>query len=253
MLAHAMFQAQQPETVRVRSIVITTAPRAQSEENATTESSSSPQRSGDGGPLSELHAFLQTLTMTMQANGFQQVPFGQHANGTNFQEVLRNMFNPANAVHGDTVFTQEAFDRIMSQMMDANATNAGPGPASNAAIEALPRQNLDASMMGTDGKAECSVCMDNVSIGEEVTVLPCRHWFHEQCVTIWLKEHDTCPQCRQGISRETTSHVPSDISESAPPAANTRSQQTPRPRLSRGGTSSGVSSWFRNLRGDHRS
>lgn len=54
-------------------------------------------------------------------------------------------------------------------------------------------------MMGSDGKAECSVCMDAVNIGDEVTVLPCNHWFHEDCVGAWLKEHDTCPHCRAGI------------------------------------------------------
>ena len=54
-------------------------------------------------------------------------------------------------------------------------------------------------MLGSDGKAECSVCMDNVELGDEVTLLPCSHWFHEACVGAWLKEHDTCPHCRQGI------------------------------------------------------
>ena len=56
-------------------------------------------------------------------------------------------------------------------------------------------------MMGNDGRAECSICMDEVEIGQEVTVLPCNHWFHGECVTAWLKEHDTCPHCRKGITR----------------------------------------------------
>ena len=108
-------------------------------------------------------------------------------------------FNPANAAHGDAVYTEEALDRIISQMLDAQNGTSAPGPASPAAIAALPKKKVNRSMMGSDGKAECSVCMDNVEIGDEVTVLPCSHWFHGECVGMWLKEHDTCPHCRQGI------------------------------------------------------
>ena len=55
-------------------------------------------------------------------------------------------------------------------------------------------------MMGNDGTAECSICMDNVEVGSTVTELPCKHWFHGDCVVSWLKEHDTCPHCRKPIS-----------------------------------------------------
>lgn len=104
-----------------------------------------------------------------------------------------------NGAHGDAVFSDEALDRIITQMMEQTNTNSAPGPASAAAIAALPKKHVDKSMMGQDGKAECSVCMDAVEIGDEVTVLPCNHWFHGDCVGAWLKEHDTCPHCRQGI------------------------------------------------------
>lgn len=113
--------------------------------------------------------------------------------------LFAQLFNPANAAHGDAVYTEEALDRVISQFMEAQNGSAAPGPASAAAIAALPKTEADKSMMGSDGKAECSVCMDNVEIGDEVTVLPCTHWFHGECVGAWLKEHDTCPHCRQGI------------------------------------------------------
>ena len=114
--------------------------------------------------------------------------------------LLTRMMNPANATHGDAVYTQEALDRVISQLMEQHNGSSAPGPASAAAISALPTKKVDKTMMGSDGKAECSVCMDNVEIGDEVTVLPCNHWFHGACVGAWLNEHDTCPHCRQGIT-----------------------------------------------------
>ena len=114
--------------------------------------------------------------------------------------MLSHLFHPANARQGDAVFSQEAFDNVLTQLMEQNRVNTAPPPASEAAIQSLPTKKVDKEMLGTDGKAECSICMDEVSLDEEITILPCSHWFHGQCVVAWLKEHDTCPQCRKPIS-----------------------------------------------------
>ncbi|KIW50425.1 hypothetical protein, variant [Exophiala xenobiotica] len=115
-------------------------------------------------------------------------------------DLLHQLFNPGNAQHGDMVFSQEAFDRVMSQLMEQNNGSNAPPPASEDAIQSLGKKKVDKEMLGTEGKAECSICMDNVDLGDEVTVLPCNHWFHGDCVTAWLKEHDTCPHCRNPIT-----------------------------------------------------
>ena len=111
------------------------------------------------------------------------------------------LFNPAGAQHGDTVFTQEAFDRVVSQLMDQNGMGNAPGPASQDEIATLPKRHIDKSMLGENGKAECSICMDEVLLGDEVTQLYCSHWFHGPCVAAWLQEHDTCPHCRKSIKQ----------------------------------------------------
>lgn len=121
---------------------------------------------------------------------------GQHAGMPNLNTFITQMLG---GVSGDAVYSEEALDRIITQMMDQNHQGSAPGPASAAAIAALPKKPADKTMMGSDGKAECSVCMDAVDIGDEVTILPCNHWFHGECVGAWLKEHDTCPHCRAGI------------------------------------------------------
>ena len=104
--------------------------------------------------------------------------------------------------HGDAVYSQEALDRIISQLMEQNQSNA-PGPASAEAISSLPQKEITKEDLDeTTGKADCSICMDEALIGSQVTVLPCSHWFHADCIKAWLGEHDTCPHCRQGIMPE---------------------------------------------------
>ena len=168
-------------------------------------------------------------------------------------QIATHLRNPGNAAHGDFVDTEEAFNRVLDQMMEHAQGSSAPGPASEAAIAALPKKAADKSMMGSDGKAECSVCMDAVNIGDQVTVLPCKHWFHGDCVGAWLKEHDTCPHCRQGItpkdgndqsprSSEQTSrhaqfsfgigdhlHVPPNFRDTDPPPGAPGSPVTPHP------------------------
>jgi hypothetical protein len=83
-------------------------------------------------------------------------------------------------------------------MEQSPQTNGAP-PASQAAIESLQKKRVDDEMLGADGKAECTICMDEISKGAEVTVLPCKHWYHGECVVLWLREHNTCPVCRMSI------------------------------------------------------
>lgn len=131
------------------------------------------------------------------------------------QGLFRAMLNPVNARSGDAVYSQEALDQIISNLMDQHQTSNAPGPASAEAIAALPKKKLGEKELGAEGKGECSVCMDDVSLGDEVVSLPCGHWFHEVCAGMWLGEHNTCPICRKGIEGDATSSSSPGASRSA--------------------------------------
>jgi hypothetical protein len=43
----------------------------------------------------------------------------------------------------------------------------------------------------------CAICLDEFEHKEKVRVLPCKHRFHEPCLTPWLTErHASCPLCK---------------------------------------------------------
>jgi E3 ubiquitin-protein ligase RNF115/126 len=152
------------------------------------------------------------MTGLMAALGAQNMPQGGDGSGRggpggeNVPAPFLNLFQslgliPGGGQMGDFVYSQEGLDRIVSQLMEQTTTNNAPPPATQADIDALPRKKVDESMLGPEHTAECSICMDEVNIGEEVTELPCKHWFHHTCVSAWLLEHDTCPHCRKGITK----------------------------------------------------
>ena len=183
--------------------------------------------------FNSIHAIMQTMLTSLQENSIHanNDPHAQHRGqleGNPFNHLMQTLaqfHDPAGAAHGDAVFTDEAMDRIISQMMEQQGSaGSAPGPATAAAIAALPKKQADKDMVGTDGKAECSVCMDAVLLGDEVTVLPCKHWFHGDCVGAWLKEHDTCPHCRQGIMPK---DGPADASSPRSPGQSPRQSQNP--------------------------
>lgn len=164
-------------------------------------------------PVENLANVLSSLFMGLEGPGGPGGPGGPHGGfvdprgmpgmppaGANPLGAFFNaIFNPASAQHGNFVYSQEALDRVISELMEQNAMGNAPGPASAEAMANLPKVKVTKDMMGDNGKAECSICMDEVHLDDEVSQLPCRHWFHEQCVKAWLGEHDTCPHCRKGI------------------------------------------------------
>lgn len=50
-----------------------------------------------------------------------------------------------------------------------------------------------------DGK-RCAVCLDDFEAGEMVTLTPCNHMFHGDCIVPWVKSNGQCPVCRFVIS-----------------------------------------------------
>lgn len=43
----------------------------------------------------------------------------------------------------------------------------------------------------------CAICKDEIVVAEEkVTRLPCKHYYHKECIVPWLGIRNTCPVCR---------------------------------------------------------
>ncbi|XP_022088277.1 uncharacterized protein LOC110977989 isoform X2 [Acanthaster planci] len=49
---------------------------------------------------------------------------------------------------------------------------------------------------------ECSICMGDYELGENMRRLPCFHFYHAACIDKWLKDNRICPVCREEVNFE---------------------------------------------------
>lgn len=81
-------------------------------------------------------------------------------------------------------------------------------PASEEAIAKLVRKPQH-----TDG-SQCPVCLmefEECPECDQTLTMPCGHVFHEQCLTKWLRSHNTCPVCRHTIEPTSVPRPPPSL------------------------------------------
>eukprot|EP01090_Pellita_catalonica_P016456 TRINITY_DN4704_c0_g1_i1.p2 TRINITY_DN4704_c0_g1~~TRINITY_DN4704_c0_g1_i1.p2 ORF type:complete len:296 (+),score=61.59 TRINITY_DN4704_c0_g1_i1:101-889(+) len=45
----------------------------------------------------------------------------------------------------------------------------------------------------------CLICQMEYETGEEITNLPCRHYYHSKCIKLWLEQKKVCPMCNHRL------------------------------------------------------
>lgn len=159
------------------------------------------QRTGERGDPSNattaaaIDMILQNLFGSLGAQGTT----GEDGHPGNLAfpfNILRLHGNP-----GDYAWGTEGLDSIITQLLN-QMEGSGPPPADSNRIQALPKVIVSQELV--DGCADCAVCQEKLVLEEEVRQLPCRHYFHFDCIEPWLKQHDSCPVCRLSLSSTQT-------------------------------------------------
>ena len=59
--------------------------------------------------------------------------------------------------------------------------------------------NLELEELENTSTKTCTICVDDIEIGEKYYNLECNHHFHTQCIKNWYQYKQECPVCRHRI------------------------------------------------------
>jgi len=121
-----------------------------------------------------------------------------------FQEYMEKKGNAEFSIdlEQDTVETDEVndFDNIQIQV----PTRTQSQDSSNQIQENNNRHSSRSENRNTPVSAEqesCVICFEDYTNDDIIRLLPCYHFFHQECVDTWLRLNSTCPFCRNPIRR----------------------------------------------------
>ncbi|KAL1205866.1 E3 ubiquitin-protein ligase RING1-like [Cardamine amara subsp. amara] len=89
------------------------------------------------------------------------------------------------------------FNTLIGQMFDnEDGGIMGSPPASKTVVDDLPVVEITSEELSNGNVIVCAICKDDVLVEEKVKKLPCKHYYHGECIIPWLGIRNTCPVCR---------------------------------------------------------
>jgi len=106
---------------------------------------------------------------------------------------MGNMGNGGRRVNLEDYGIGQSFDDILNMTFEQHQGN-GPPPAAKKELERLKKNKITKDQVASN--LECTICTEKYRVYEQCDILPCKHFFHQDCIRPWLELHNTCPVCR---------------------------------------------------------
>ena len=66
----------------------------------------------------------------------------------------------------------------------------------------LPKTVFNVNNGSKINPRKCLICWEKYEKGDEITKIPCNHWFHSKCILTWLSQENNCPICNFELKEE---------------------------------------------------
>lgn len=119
---------------------------------------------------------------------------------------------------------ETALAHLESLAVDVEVANP---PASKESIDGLPETLVLEDHTAIGQEQCCPICCSEYIKDDIATELPCHHFFHKPCVSIWLQKSGTCPVCRRHFPPaviEASAAASSEPDPDAPPASDSTAE-----------------------------
>ncbi|EXJ83442.1 hypothetical protein A1O1_07065 [Capronia coronata CBS 617.96] len=111
-----------------------------------------------------------------------------------FCPICRRPLPPKGPNGDETAREAHIMDCISARDPSYRAQGGGGGEPSQARIHMLPFTATEKDCVGQDGSPqECSICMVEYNVGDELARLECLCKFHKQCIVEWIGHKAECP------------------------------------------------------------
>ena len=141
-------------------------------------------------PESERSETTVTVLATMRANSSDNIDIGRSIlNAINAGSILQNEVRSILSIDLSEILSHSSpLDLIEMRL---NGSSYGSRGVSSETLKHIKQYKF----CKTD-HVSCTICMDTISKSQNVMELPCNHTFHCDCLSKWLIDKDTCPNCR---------------------------------------------------------
>ncbi|XP_026354264.2 E3 ubiquitin-protein ligase Praja-2 isoform X1 [Ursus arctos] len=119
---------------------------------------------------------------------------------------------------------ETALAHLESLAVDVEVANP---PASKESIDGLPETLVLEDHTAIGQEQCCPICCSEYIKDDIATELPCHHFFHKPCVSIWLQKSGTCPVCRRHFPPaviEASAAPSSEPDQEAPPSGDSSAE-----------------------------
>ena len=87
-------------------------------------------------------------------------------------------------------YENDEIERIVNYLLLHDQNKYGSPPASKEIVNKLKEETIT-KVLGSENV--CSVCKEEFEVGNVILTLPCKHYFHKECISPWLTAHNSCP------------------------------------------------------------
>jgi hypothetical protein len=88
---------------------------------------------------------------------------------------------------------RRVFLNIIDRQQDINNEESSP-------LDSQIKDSLVTRLCTENSEESCGICMEKYITGKVITYLPCKHFFHKDCIDEWFKIKSSCPLCRDELN-----------------------------------------------------